>query len=221
MTALYQREKTGKGQYVEASLLEGMVSAASYHVVNYLGTGTVPGPLGQGHPSLVPYQMFLTQDGRVMLGAANDGLWKKFCDVADRHDLADDPRFRTNPDRVENRHELIPLLEDLFRTRTTAAWVALLEGAGIPNAAVNTIADLVDDPQVAHRDMIVEVPHPTVAGLRAPACPIKLSHGPASIRRHPPEKGEHTEDVLLELGYSKDDVVSLEACGAVQQKRAD
>ncbi len=100
MTALYQREKTGKGQYVESSLLEGMVSASSYHVVNYLGTGNVPGPLGQGHPSLAPYQMFPSKDGRVMLGAANDGLWHKFCDVTDRRDLAEDPRFRTNMDRV-------------------------------------------------------------------------------------------------------------------------
>jgi formyl-CoA transferase/CoA:oxalate CoA-transferase len=216
MTALYQREHTGRGQYVEASLLEGMVSAASYHVLNYLGTGVNPGPLGQGHPSLAPYQMFPSEDGRVMLGAANDGLWKKFCDVVERADLADDPRFRTNLDRVNNRGALIPLLEDLFRTKTTQAWVNLLECAGVPNAPVNTIADLVDDPQVAYRKMIVDVPHPTVSGLRAPASPLKLSDGPASIRRHPPAKGEHTLEILRELGYSASDVAGLEASGAVK-----
>jgi formyl-CoA transferase/CoA:oxalate CoA-transferase len=221
MTALYQREKTGKGQYIEASLLEGMVSAASYHIVNYLGTGTIPGPLGQGHPALVPYQMFPSKDGRVMLGAANDGLWQKFCDITGRQDLAADPRFRTNRDRVDNRQVLIPILEALFHTKPTAEWLDLLDRAGIPNAPLNTIADIVHDPQVAHREMIVDVPHPTVTGLRAPACPMKLSDGPASIRRHPPENGEHTAEILLALGYSQDDIVHLETSGAVKQRQAE
>ena len=219
MTALYQREKTGKGQYVEASLLEGMVSAASYHIVNYLGTGHVPGPMGQGHPSLAPYQMFPSKDGRVMLGAANDGLWNKFCEVTGRTDLSDDPRFKTNLDRVKHRSELIPILEALFQTQTTDEWVALLEAAGIPNSPVNNIADLVHDPQIAHRNMLVDVPHPTVPGLRAPATPMKLSDGPSSVRRHPPENGEHTEEILLELGYSKEDIADLETAGAVKQMR--
>jgi crotonobetainyl-CoA:carnitine CoA-transferase CaiB-like acyl-CoA transferase len=219
MTALYQREKTGTGQYVEASLLEGMVSAASYHIVNFLGTGIVPGPLGQGHPALAPYQLFPTKDGRVMLGAANDGLWNKFCEVIERPDLAADPRFRTNRDRVEHRQVLIAILEELFQTKTTQEWVELLEGAGIPNAPVNTIADIVADPQVAYRGMIAEVPHPTIAGLRAPACPMKLSEGPASIRRHPPERGEHTAEILFKLGYTKEDIADLEASGAVAQMR--
>jgi crotonobetainyl-CoA:carnitine CoA-transferase CaiB-like acyl-CoA transferase len=221
MTALYQREKTGKGQYVEASLLEGMVSAASYHIVNYLGTGHVPGPMGQGHPSLAPYQMFPSKDGRVMLGAANDGLWNKFCEVTGRTDLSDDPRFKTNLDRVKHRSELIPILEALFQTQTTDEWVALLEAAGIPNSPVNNIADLVHDPQIAHRNMLVDVPHPTVPGLRAPATPMKLSDGPSSVRRHPPENGEHTEEILLELGYSKADIADLETAGAVKQMRDD
>ena len=221
MTALYQREKTGKGQYVEASLLEGMVSAASYHIVNYLGTGHVPGPMGQGHPSLAPYQMFPSKDGRVMLGAANDGLWNKFCEVTGRTDLSDDPRFKTNLDRVKHRSELIPILEALFQTQTTDEWVALLEAAGIPNSPVNNIADLVHDPHIAHRNMLVDVPHPTVPGLQAPATPMKLSDGPSSVRRHPPENGEHTEEILLEFGYSKEDIADLETAGAVKQMRDD
>ena len=216
MTALYQREKTGRGQYVEASLLEGMVSAASYHITNYLGTGNIPQPLGQGHPSLCPYQMFPSQDGRVMLGAANDGLWKRFCAVADCQDLADDPRFATNIKRVENRADLIPLLEDIFQTKTTAQWVELLEPAGIPNSPVNNIEDLVNDPQVAARDMLIDVPHPKVPGLRAAASPIRLSEGPMSVRRHPPENGEHTQEVMSELGYQQEDIARLASDGAIK-----
>jgi formyl-CoA transferase/CoA:oxalate CoA-transferase len=221
MTALYQREKTGKGQYVEASLLEGMVSAASYHIVNYLCTGKVPGPLGQGHPSLAPYQMFPTQDGRVMLGAANDGLWQKFCVATGRQDLAEDARFRTNLDRVDNREVLIGILEALFKTKTTQEWVDILEAAGIPNAPVNTIADLINDPQVAHCNMIRDIPHPTVAGLRAPASPLKLSDGPSSIRLPPPDNGEHTEAILLEQGYTQDEIANLEADGAIRRMRIE
>jgi formyl-CoA transferase/CoA:oxalate CoA-transferase len=217
MTALYHKEKTGKGQYVEASLLEGMVSASCYHIVNYLGTGNIPTMLGQGHPSLAPYQMFPSKDGRVMLGAANDGLWNKFCEVTGRKDLAEDPRFKTNLDRVENRDELIPLLEDYFQTKTTKEWVDLLEGAKIPNSPVNNIQDLVNDEQVEFREMITDVPHPKIKGLRAAACPIRMSEGPSSIRRHPPETGEHTEEVLLELGYANDDIASLVESGAVKQ----
>jgi crotonobetainyl-CoA:carnitine CoA-transferase CaiB-like acyl-CoA transferase len=216
MTALYQREKTGQGQYVEASLLEGMVSAASYHIVNYLATGDVPGPLGQGHPALTPYQMFASKDGRVMLGAANDGLWRKFCDVTGRADLAADPRFRTNRERVANRAALLAILEELFRTKTTQEWVELLDGAGIPNSPVHSIADIVDDAQVAQRHMLVDIPHPTIAGLRAPASPLKLSQGPSSVRRHPPATGEHTTEILHELGYSRQEITDLGASGAVK-----
>jgi len=217
MTALYQKEQTGQGQYVEASLLEGMVSASSYHVVNYLATGNIPGLMGQGHPALAPYQMFPSKDGRVMLGAANDGLWSKFCDVTGRKDLAEDPRFKTNPDRVAHRDELIPILDEFFSTKTTREWTDLFEGAGIPTSPVNDIADVLNDPQVAYREMIADIPHPKIENFRAPACPIKMSEGPSSIRRHPPGRGEHTQEVLLELGYPQEEIESLEETGAVKQ----
>ncbi|MCZ6874582.1 MAG: CoA transferase, partial [bacterium] len=138
-----------------------------------------------------------------------------------RQNLAEDARFRTNVDRVDNREALIGILEALFKTKTTQQWVDILEAAGIPNAPVNTIADLVNDPQVAHRNMIPTIPHPTVAGLRAPASPLKLSDGPSSIRLPPPENGEHTEAVQLELGYAQDEIANLEAAGAIKRMRIE
>ena len=125
------------------------------------------------------------------------------------------PVFRTNRDRVANRQALIAILEDLFTTKTTEEWVELLEGAGIPNAPVNTFADLVEDPQVAHRNMIVNIPHPTIAGLRGPASPLKLSHGPSSVRRRPPATGEHTRD-SRGLDMDEADITDLEASRAVE-----
>ena len=177
--------------------------------------------MGQGHPSLAPYQMFPSKDGRVMLGAANDGLWYKFCEVTGRKDLAEDPRFKTNLDRVENRDELIPILNEFFQTKPTQEWIDLLEDAGIPTSPVNSIADVLDDPQVAFREMVTDIPHPTIKNFRSPACPIKLSDGPSSIRRHPPGKGEHTHEVLMELGYSREEIADLEAAGSVKQEEEE
>lgn len=215
MTALYQRERTGEGQHLEASLLEGLFAASSYHPVNYLATGRVPAPMGQSHQALVPYQMFHSKDGQVMVGVANDGLWQRFCSATNRSDLLDDPRFKTNLLRVEHREVLVPIIEELMRQKTSQEWLAVLVEEGVPCSPINNIPTLLEDPQVRFREMMVKIPHPDVPDLEVPASPLRLSKSPATVRRYPPRHGEHTDEVLESLGYEPDEITILRENGTV------
>ncbi len=215
MTALYAREASGEGQLIEASLLEGQVATMSYHATGYLATGRVPGRMGSGHPSLTPYQAFPSSDGFFILGCANDGLWRRMCPAIGRDDLTDDPRFKTNTDRVRHREELIAILSEHFRTRTTLEWVESIGDAGVPCGPINRVSDVVNDPQVLARDMMVSIPHPLVPELKLPGSPLKLAETPPSVRRYPPLLGEHNEEVLCELGYSKEELVRFKEEGVI------
>ncbi|MCH8284423.1 MAG: CoA transferase, partial [Chloroflexi bacterium] len=155
VTAIYHREKTGVGQWLEAALLDGQVAAMSYHGTGYLGTGVEPHRLGSGHPSLVPYQSFPASDGYFILGCANEGLWERMCQAIDRHDLPKDPRFLTNTDRVSHRSECIQVLSEIFQTEKVAHWVSKIEQAGVPCGPINRVSDVVNDPQVLSRNMVV------------------------------------------------------------------
>ncbi len=214
-TALLARERSGEGQYLEASLLEGQVANMSYHAVAYLATGQVPVPMGSAHPSLAPYQCFPSADDYFIIGCANDGLWQRLCSAIGCDTLADDPRFRDNTSRVRNRKELNSILMELFKTKPASHWLALIEEGGVPCGPINTIADVLADPQVQARNMLVPVPHPQAPDLKVPAGPMKLYGTPATVRRHPPMLGEHTEEVLGELGYSSDGVLALRRDGAI------
>ena len=215
MTALLNREKSGKGQYVEASLLEGQIATMSYHAVGYLATGRDPGRMGSGHPSLVPYQAFPSSDGFFILGCGNDGLWQRLCPAIGRDDLTDDPRFKTNSDRVRQRWELVSILSDHFQTRTTSEWVETIGNAGVPCGPINRISDVVTDPQVLSRDMMLSIPHPQVPDLKVPGSPLKLADTPPTVRHYPPSLGEHNEEVLTEMGYGKEEVVRFKDEGVI------
>ena len=215
MTALYARERTGVGQLVEASLLEGQIATMSYHAVGYLASGHVPGPMGSAHPSLVPYQAFPSLDGFFIVGCGNDGLWRRLCPSIGLDELTDDPKYRSNTDRVQHREELVSILSERFRTRTTAEWVEVIGDAGVPCGPINRVSDLVSDPQVLARDMMVSIPHPQVPGLRAPGSPLKLADMPPTVKRHPPLLGEHNREVLSELGYSIEEVHQLSEEGVI------
>ncbi len=215
MTALLNREKSGKGQYVEASLLEGQIATMSYHAVGYLATGRDPGRMGSGHPSLVPYQAFPSSDGFFILGCGNDGLWQRLCPAIGRDDLTDDPRFKTNSDRVRQRWELVSILSDHFQTRTTSEWVETIGNAGVPCGPINRISDVVTDPQVLSRDMMLSIPHPQVPDLKVPGSPLKLADTPPTVRHYPPSLGEHNEEVLTEMGYGKEVVVRFKDEGVI------
>ena len=215
VTALLNREKNGKGQYVEASLLEGQIATMSYHAVGYLATGRVPGRMGSGHPSLVPYQAFPSSDGFFILGCGNDGLWRRLCPAIGRDDLTEDPRFKTNSDRVQQRWELVSILSDHFRTRTTSEWVETIGNAGVPCGPINRISDVVTDPQVLARDMMVSIPHPQVPDLKVPGSPLKLTDTPPTVRHYPPSLGEHNEEVLAELGYGTEEIARFKEKGVI------
>jgi crotonobetainyl-CoA:carnitine CoA-transferase CaiB-like acyl-CoA transferase len=169
--------------------------------LSYLTSGIAPGRLGNAHPSIVPYQAFAASDGYFILCVGNDRQFRQFAELAGAPELATDPRFATNPQRVTNRSQLIPLLEELTRRKSVASWLAVLQPAGVPCGAVNDIAQVFSDPQVRHRKMMVEMPHPGAADgvVRLIANPIRGSADPVAYRRPPPLLGEHTDEVLEEI----------------------
>jgi len=196
VAALYAREKIGVGQKIDTSLLEAEVATLINAGSNYLIGGKVPGRWGNAHPTIVPYQSFQTADSFLVLGAASESIWKRLCPALKRAELADDPRFAKNADRVANRQELIAILSAIFMTQTTEHWVTALNQANVPCAPVQTIDQVFAAPQVLHRNMLVEVDHPTVGKIRMAGIPVKFSATPASVRLPPPLLGEHNDDVL-------------------------
>lgn len=214
LAALHERERTGLGQWVDISLLDGSVAWLTYVAGGYFASGEVPRRYGSAHPTIAPYQAFPTADGYLMLAVGNDQLWRRFAAAVGRPDLAADPRFASNPLRVEHRGELIPLLEDLLRAGTTGAWLARLDAAGVPAGPIQNVAEAVSDPQVLARGMVAELEHPA-GPLRTLACPVRLTRTPASVRTAPPGLGEHTDEVLASCGYSRADIERLHASGAI------
>ena len=196
VAALYAREKIGVGQKIDTSLLEAEVATLINAGSNYLIGGKVPGRWGNAHPTIVPYQSFQTADSFLVLGAASESIWKRLCPALKRAELADDPRFAKNADRVANRQELIAILSAIFITQTTEHWVAALNQADVPCAPVQTIDQVFAAPQVLHRNMLVEVDHPTAGKIRMAGIPVKFSATPPSVRLPPPLLGEHNDDVL-------------------------
>jgi crotonobetainyl-CoA:carnitine CoA-transferase CaiB-like acyl-CoA transferase len=196
LAALFARERHGIGQRVETSLFEAEVACLINAGSNYLVGGSIPGRWGNAHPNIVPYQSFKTRDSYLVVGVASEGIWHRFCQAVGRPELADDPRFARNPQRVEHRDELIRILLDLFLTRDTTTWMRLLIDAGIPCAPVQTIDQVFNSSQALHREMVVEVQHPTAGAVRMAGLPVKLSVTPGSVRLAPPLLGQHTQEVL-------------------------
>ncbi|MCP4716554.1 MAG: CoA transferase [Deltaproteobacteria bacterium] len=206
LTALYHRERTGQGQFVDASMLDGQVSWLTYQAGRYFASGQVPQRLGNAHPMIVPYQDFEASDGFINIAAGNDNLWKKFCEVADLTAIAEDPRFATNPKRVENREELVPMISKIIATKTMQEWLDLLNAAGVPCGPIYTIDKIFQDPHVLARDMLQEVEHPTCGPVKVGGVPIKFSETPATVETPPPLLGQHNEEMLQELGFSTEDI---------------
>jgi crotonobetainyl-CoA:carnitine CoA-transferase CaiB-like acyl-CoA transferase len=215
VTALYHRDHTGQGQWIDTSLLDGQVAAMSYHATSYFATGVVPHRMGSGHPGLVPYQTFPAADGFFIVGCANQGLWERLCRAIGRPDLLQDSRFRTNDDRVAHRSECVAILSEIFRAQPMSHWVEVVTAAGVPCGPINRVSDVVADPQVLARNMIATVDHPKVPDLRVPYSPLKLSETPPGIRRPPPLLGQHNAEVLAELGYTMEEIAALRDQGVI------
>jgi crotonobetainyl-CoA:carnitine CoA-transferase CaiB-like acyl-CoA transferase len=195
--------KIGVGQRIDTSLLEAEVASLINVGSNYLIGGKVPTRWGNAHPNIVPYQNFKTAGGYLVIGVASEVIWKRFCTAVRREELTTDPRFVNNSKRVENRAELIALLSDMFVQRDNETWFKLLTEAEVPCAPVQTIDQVFQAPQVLHRDMLMEIDHPTAGKVRMAGIPVKFSETPASVRKPPPLLGEHNEEVLKNwLGMS-------------------
>jgi len=215
LAALRERDRSGQGQWVDISLLDGSVSWLTYVASGYFATGTRPPRYGSAHPTIAPYQGFATKDGDLMLAVGNDAIWRRFASVAGLADLLEDPRFTTNPLRVEHRDELLPLVADAMAARTSVEWVEVLDAAGVPVGPIQTVDEVVTDPQVLARGMIGEVKHPTAGTVRTIGCPVRLTATPPQVRTAPPLLGQHTDDVLAELGVDQERLAALRASGAV------
>ncbi len=213
LLALYSRNSSGIGQRVEASLLESIVALLHPHNSNYLNAGVIGKPHGNSHPMISPYDVVQTADRPIYIPSGNDAQIKRLGEVIGRPDLGDDPRFKSNQDRVQNRPELLAILNEALAPRPAMEWCRLLWKANVPAGPVNTVAEVFDDPQVKFREMIQEIPHPTLGTIRLPGFPTKLEGTPASVLRHPPLMGEHTLEILTEIGFSKEEVSDLVARG--------
>lgn len=215
LAAYTRRLKTGEGQRVDTSLLEAGIVHTGWQTAIALATGTSPGPLGSAHPLSAPYQAIETRDGWINIGAANQANWLRLVEVIGEPDLATDPRFKDNAARMQNLPPLVERLTARFRTATTAEWLARLERAGVPAGPVLSINEMLTDPQVNAREMVVEVEHATLGRVKTLGAPVKLSATPARVARAAPVLGQHTRDILREYGYDEAQINRLGAEGAV------
>ncbi|MFQ5882565.1 MAG: CaiB/BaiF CoA transferase family protein [Candidatus Methylomirabilales bacterium] len=215
LAAYIHRLRSGEGQYLDTSLLEGAIAYTFWESAIYFATGEVPHPMGSSHRLNAPYQVCETKDGAISVGAANQSTWENLCGVLGRQDLLQDPRFLTNAERVRHNQELIEILQPIFLERDTAEWLLRLEAAGVPAGPIYNVGQVYEDPHVRDRDMLVELEHPVAGKIRNIGIPVKLSRTPGQIRRPAPLLGQHTDEVLVWLGLDPFEIARLRQAGAI------
>jgi CoA:oxalate CoA-transferase len=210
LSALWYRERTGKGQKVDMSLVDGLVYALENAIVRYTAAGEIPHPLGTKHPAITPFQALKTKDNWIVVAIGNDMLWQKFCAALAQPALAEDPRFLTNDLRTQNRVDLVQILEGVTSTKTTAEWMLALEEYGLPYSPVHTVDQMVQDPNINYRQMVVEIEQPDVGSMKIVGSPFHLSETPGAVTQPAPLLGQHTVEVLTGvLDYSANKVQQL------------
>jgi CoA:oxalate CoA-transferase len=210
LASLWYREKTGKGQKVDQSIVDGLVYVMENAVVRYTVTGQIPRRLGTRHPSITPFQAFETKDSWIVVTIGNETLWQSYCRALDRPELLNDPRFSTNTLRTENIHLLEPLLTEAMKTKTTEEWGEIFDRHALPFSPINTVDRIIRDPNVRHRGMIAEIEQPGAGNVRVCGSPFHLSETPGRVYSPAPLFGEHTEEILLQtLGYTEERVEEL------------
>ncbi len=215
MTALHERQRSGRGQWVQASLLQSGLGLMDFQAARFTVDGEVPEQVGNDHPTGMPTSAYATADGHVNLGAGGEAMWRKLCDVIGRPGLADDPRFGSSADRSRHRRELNDILGEVFRTRTSADWIERLNAAGVPCGPIYRVDEVFDDPQVRHGRMTATLPHATRGEIRVLAPAATLSRTPGRLERALGAVGADTDDVLAELGFERGDIDAMRRDGAI------
>jgi crotonobetainyl-CoA:carnitine CoA-transferase CaiB-like acyl-CoA transferase len=215
LAALIERGRSGVGTRLEVSLYETTMAFLGYTFQVYWEKGGLPEKCGSGHESLCPYRAFETADKPILIGVANGNLWRRFCTVVGREALADDPRFRTNADRVTNRPATVRIVQEIIATRSCDEWSELLTGLGVPCAPINTLKDVLDHQHTADRGIVLDYVHPALGPLKTIAMPIMFDAAPRDLKSPPPMHGEHSRAVLRELGYSPAEITLLAKAGVI------
>ncbi len=215
LVALAERERSGRGQWIHTSLLQAQIALCDFQAARYLVDGVVPPQAGNDHPYSTPMGVLATSDGFINIGVGGEGQWQALCRALERADLADDPRFASQDLRFRHRPALRGVLDPIFATRSSAAWLDRLAAEGVPAGPIYRMDEVFADPQVAHLGIAAAVAHPTRGAVRLVGQPVILSRTPASIATAIPEKGEHSDDILRDVGYSDDEIARLRAVKAI------